>query len=142
MGLSLSAAAAIIGVSLVISLELMLGSIIPAVNNYSYSFDDMKNRAIDQVQTDINISNIVTSANISNYDLNITVENTGSIVLQPGDFNILINGTNKDFYCRKSYLYPEEECYFEIYDLTGEGARRIKVVTNNGISEYDKYIIT
>jgi len=142
MGLSLSAAAAIIGISLVISLELLIGSIIPAVDNYSFSFNEMKNRAIEQVQTDINISNIATSANISNHDLNITVENTGSTVLETCDFNILIDGANTDFYCKTSYLYPDNDTYFEVYNQAGVGSKRIKIVTNNGICEYDQYTIT
>ena len=142
MGLSVAAAAAIIGVSTLIALGYILGSVLPATSNYADSFDDMRNRAVEQIQTDINITSCATPANASNYDLNITLKNTGSIVLKTSDFNILINGTNQEFACTKSYLYPENRTYFNVYDLPGEGSRKLKVVSDNGISDYREYIIS
>lgn len=142
MGFSVTAAAAVIGVSIIISLELLLGSIFPLTYDFIESYDDMKNRAIEQIQTDISITNVATPANDTNYDLNITIANTGSMVLKTGDFNIMINGTDQQFTCKKTYLFPENETYFDVYNLPGEGNRRLKIVTDNGISEYHEYTIT
>lgn len=142
MGFSLVASVAIIGVSILISIEIIIGATIPTITDMHESFDDMKNRAIDQVQTDINITTVTTSPNGSNYDINITVENSGSVTLKTSYFNILINGTEEQFTCTKSYLHPENEVYFNKYNFTGTGDRILKVVTNNGISDYYKFTLS
>ena len=142
MGLSISVAAAIIGIGIIISLELILGSFLPMNSNYIDSFDQMKDRALDQIHTNFSINNIATPANASNYDLNITLENKGNIVLKTSEFNILINGTVKDFSCKTSKLYSENEIFIDIFDLEGEGNRRLKIITGNGISQYVEYTIS
>ena len=142
MGFSLSAATAIIGVAILMSFEVMVADVIPTITDTHDSYDEMKERAVDQIQTDINITSIRTSANASNYDLNITVENTGSITLETENFNILINGTKHTFTCSKKYLHPQNEVYFNVTNLPGSGNRRLKVVTNNGVSDYYEYTIT
>ena len=141
MGLSIAAAAAIIGVSSLIVLGIVIGSVLPATSNYADSFQYMKSRAINQIQTDIDITSVATPANASNYDLNITLKNIGSTVLKTSDFNILVNGTNQEFVCKNMYLYPESTIYFNVYDLPGEGSRKLKVVSDNGISDYHEYTI-
>ena len=142
MGFSLVAAAAIIGVSALMVIELIVGTTIPTITDIHDSFDDMKDRAIDQVQTDINITDVTSEVNGSNYDINVTVENTGSITLKTSNFNILINGTENQFTCSKSYLHPENEIYFNVSSLAGSGKRILKVVTNNGISDYYEFTLS
>jgi archaellum component FlaF (FlaF/FlaG flagellin family) len=141
MGFSLAAAAAIIGVSILIAIELTLGSILPAITDINESYNDMKDRTIEQIQTDINITLVTTTTNGSNYDHNLTIENTGSIDLETKYFNILINGTSYQFNCSKSYLYPEREVYFKVDNVAGDEDKRLKVVTENGIADYYEYII-
>lgn len=142
MGFSVSAAAAVIGVALIISLELILGSTFPVTYEFIESYNDMKNRAIEQIQTRINITSVSTSSNGSNYDLNISLKNIGGTVLKTSNFNILINGSDQVFRCSKPYIYPESRAYFDVFDLPGEGNRRLKIVTDNGLSEYHEYIVT
>ena len=120
--------------------EILAGNLLPAVTNYNDSYDEMKDRIINQVQTDISITNVDTSINGSNYDLNVTVENTGGVTLKTSDFNLLINGTSHSFTCTNSYLYIDSSVYFNVTNLPGSGDRRLKVVTNNGISDYESYI--
>ena len=55
MGFSLVAAAAIIGLSIVMSIEIIVGTTVPTVIDVQDSFEEMKNRAIDQFQNNINI---------------------------------------------------------------------------------------
>jgi len=141
MGFSLVAAAAIIGVSVLMVIEIIVGTTIPTLTDIHDSFNDMRNRSIDQVQTDINITRVTVEVNGSDYDINITVENLGSITLETTYFNILINGTEKQFTYSTSYLYPEKVVYFNVYNLQGNGERRLKVVTDNGISDYYKFIL-
>lgn len=141
MGLSLSAATAIICVSLFLAIEITMGSVFPTISDINDSYSQLKDRAIEQVQSDISIIKIVNTTNNSNYDLNITVNNTGSTALKTSGFNILINGTDKNFVASDTYIYPEEQVYFNLYNLPGNGKQRLKVVTNNGISDYDEYTI-
>ena len=141
MGFSLVAAAAIIGVGILISIEIILGTTIPTITNVHDSFEEMRDRSIDKVQTDINITNIAYEINGTDYDINVTVKNVGSVTLETKYFIVLINGTKKDFTCSKSYLYPENEVYFNVSSLQGTGLRKLKVVTDNGISVYDEFIL-
>ena len=142
MGFSLVAATAIIGLSVVIALDIIVGTTIPAITDINRAFDEMKDRSIEQVQTEINITDVNYAINGSNYDINITVENTGSVSLKTRYFNILINGTDVTFSCSKTYLYPKNEVYFNISSFQETGNQRIKVITNNGISDYYDLIIT
>jgi flagellar protein FlaF len=136
MGFSLVAAAAIIGVSIVMAIEIIVGTTIPTITDVNDSLDDMRDRAIYQVQTDINITAVTSEVNGSNYDINITIENTGSVTLETSYFNILVNGTENKFSCSSSYLHPENEVFFNVSSLQGTGPRKLKVVTDNGISDY------
>lgn len=141
MGFSLSAAAAIIGVAVLISIELMVANVIPTITDTHDSYNEMRDRAIDQIQTDINITNVETPINGSNYDHNITVENTGSTSLETANFDVLINGVKQTFVCSKIYLHPENIVYFNITNLPGNGAKRVKIVADNAISDYYDYTI-
>ncbi len=141
MGFSLVGAAAIIGVSILMSIEIIVSTTIPTITDVHDAFDDMRDRAITQVQTDINITDVSNEINGSNYDINITVENTGSITLQTAFFDILINGTKNNFTCSKSYIHPENKAYFNVSSLSGLGIRRLKVVTNNGIADYYEFTL-
>ena len=142
MGFSLAAATAIIGVSIIMAIEIIVGTTIPTVENVHDAFDEMRDRTIDQVQTDINITSVTVEVNGSDHDINITVENTGSITLDTLDFDILVNGTRNSFTCSKTYLHPENEVYFNVSSLKSTGPRRLKVITNNGISDYYEFTIT
>ncbi len=141
MGFSLAATTAIIGVAVLISLELIVGTTIPTITEIHNSYDEMRNRAIDQLQTEISIADASISANASNYDLNITVENTGSITLKTQNFDILINGTKYNYECNKEYLYPTSQVYFNVRNLQGNGTRTLKMITSKGISKYYEYTI-
>jgi len=141
MGFSLVGAAAIIGVSILMCIEIIISTTLPVLTDVDNAFDEMRNRAIAEVQTDINITDVASLVNGSNYDLTITVENIGSVTLETTFFDILINGTRNDFTCTKSYIHPENEVYFNIFSYSGSGNLRLKVVTNNGISDYYEFIL-
>ena len=140
MGFSLVAAFAVIGVSIFIAIEILTGSLLPAITDTDESYDDMVDRSIEMVQTDINITNVVTSGSLT-YNHNITLKNMGSITLNISDFTVLINGRMQQFVCPVSYLYPEKETYLNVSNLPGAGDKRLKVITGNGISDYYEYSI-
>ena len=75
MGLSLAAAAAIIGVSTLIAIGTLTGNILPTTTDIYDSYKEMGNRYVDQIQTDIIISGVANSSSGANYDINITGEN-------------------------------------------------------------------
>ena len=142
MGFSLVGAFAIIGVSILMVFGIFTGDLLPAITDYNDAYDNMKDRIIDQVQTDISITNVTTPSNGSNYDLNFTVENTGGCTLKTDDFNVLINGTSRSFSCESSYLYIDSSVFFNVTNLPGSGERRLKVVTDNGICDYYTYTVS
>jgi archaellum component FlaF (FlaF/FlaG flagellin family) len=141
MGFSVAAAAAIIGVSLLMILEIFAGNTIPLYTEIQDSYKDMKNRAIDELQTMISIQNVTTSPNASNYDVNITVQNTGSTVIDTRYITLLINGTKTIFTSSSAYIYPTSSVYLNSDDLSGNGQKKLKIITKNGISSYETYII-
>jgi archaellum component FlaF (FlaF/FlaG flagellin family) len=136
MGFSLIAAAAILGFTLFMAAEIITSEVLPAIEGINDSYGDMKERLHDQLQTDINITVVSRSVNGTNYDYNISVQNTGSVTLNTEDFMILINGTGYPFTCSHKYLHPENTEYFRVVNMTGVGAKRVKVITNNGIADY------
>ncbi len=141
MGFSLTASAAVIAVALFIALEIVTGSLFPTMRGINDSYDELKNRMIDQVHTNINITSITTQENEPYYDYNITIKNTGSTTLETNDFVILLNGTKQPFTSSHSYLYPECIVYFTIVNVPGTESKRVKVVAGNGISDYTEYVI-
>jgi archaellum component FlaF (FlaF/FlaG flagellin family) len=141
MGFSLIAATAIVGASMLVALTVLTGGILPTVTDFRDSYSNMKDRAINRVQTDMDITASTTSPNASNYDLNFTLNNTGSTTLKTSDFTVLINGTSQPFSCSESYIYLENAAYFYVYNLNGTGTQRLKVIADNGISEYYEYTV-
>jgi len=143
MGFSTVAATAIIGVAIVMSLEIIAGTTIPTITDIHNSYDEMRERSIKQIQTEINITNAVAVPNGStHHDLTFTVKNTGSVSLKTSSFDVLINGTKKTFTCSKTYLYPEDQAVFSLEYLDGRNrSSRLKIVTENGIEDYYTYTI-
>ena len=141
MGFSLSAATAIIGLSILISIELIVSTSIPTVTNIHDSYEEMRDRSIDRLQTDINITDINTSPNGSNYDLTFVVGNKGATSLKLEYFTVLINGNLSSYTSSKTYLYPENTAEFSVLNIDGGVNERLKVITNNGISEYTNFVV-
>jgi archaellum component FlaF (FlaF/FlaG flagellin family) len=131
MGFSLVAAAAIIGVSILMALEIIVGTTIPTITDLHDSYEDMKNRAIEQVQTDINITNAVWA----DPNMIISVDNTGSETINTSYCNILRNGESKTFTCSVSYLHPEQTALYAVAERFNPGDM-IKIITPNGVSDY------
>ncbi|WP_406659845.1 hypothetical protein V7O66_08310 [Methanolobus sp. ZRKC3] len=93
------------------------------------------------LQTDITINNLVTSNASSPYDLTVTLTNTGSETLQFDELNVLIDGEIKtyNFNDTAAVWTPDETRDLVVPDLSGSGAHRVKVVTENGIADYSSY---
>jgi archaellum component FlaF (FlaF/FlaG flagellin family) len=139
MGFSTIAATAILGGTCIMIITIFSGGILPTITNYHEAFKNMEDRAVERVNTNINITSVTNTSGIY-YDFNITVNNTGQITLKILDFTIIVNGIKEQFNCSDSYLFPERETIFTL-NLTGSGLKRIKVVTENGIFDYEEYIV-
>ncbi|RLF58585.1 MAG: hypothetical protein DRN27_05015 [Thermoplasmata archaeon] len=142
MGFSVSTATALIGVAIVMSLEVSIGVMIPLYADVSDSYRDMKTRSIDELQTDITINDVNVTSNATLHDLNITIKNTGSIVLEREYITILIDGVIQDYTGSSTYLYPESSDHYLLNGLSGSGEKKIKIITSNGISCYASYNAT
>jgi archaellum component FlaF (FlaF/FlaG flagellin family) len=134
MGFSTVAATAIIGVSLLIGVELIVSTTIPSIEDMHDSYDKMRDRSIEQMQTDITITN----AAYVLPDTLISVVNTGSESINTTNCNILINGTSKSFTCNVNFIHPEQTAIFSIAERTYPGDI-IKIITPNGVSEYHTF---
>lgn len=131
MGLSLVAATAIVGVAVLISIELIVGNAIPTITEVHDSYDDMKDRTVKQVQTDVTIENVVWN----DPNTEITINNTGTETINTSYCNILFDGTVKQFTCSTSNIYPEQSTTFLVQDSISTG-KILKIVTPNGVADY------
>ena len=141
MGLSVAAAFAIIGVSILIVAEISLGDILPSLTDLHEAYESMRDRSIKKLQSDIDITNVSTTTNGTNYDLHITIKNTGSTTVDLRYVNVLVEGEKKSFHYNNRYLYPENENTITIFNLSGSGTKRLKVITDLGISDYYTYTV-
>jgi archaellum component FlaF (FlaF/FlaG flagellin family) len=139
MGFSLIASAAILAVTLFMAVEIITGALLPTLDGINTSYGQLKNRLTDQIQTDINITTVFRSVNGVNYNYNITVQNTGSVTLKTEKFAVLVNGIEYPASCSCTYLYPQNTGYFSLMNITGGGATRIKIISDNGIADYYTY---
>jgi archaellum component FlaF (FlaF/FlaG flagellin family) len=139
MGFSLIAAAAILAVTLFMAVEIITGALLPTLDGINTSYGQLKNRLTDQMQTDINITTVARSDNGGTYNYNITVLNTGSVTLKTQKFAVLLNGIVYPASCSCTYLFPQNIGYFSLTNITGGGAARIKIISDNGIADYYTY---
>ena len=138
MGFSTSAAFAILGVCLVVCIDILSSSVLPAASELERSYKKLEDRLVERANTDIEITNITKSLG-NPYNISITVKNTGSINLEVEDFTVMVNGIVEDFSYNSPYLYPENTVILNITNLTYTGLVRVKVVTGNGVSDYETY---
>ncbi len=136
MGFSLIAAAAILGFTLFMGVEIIVSDLLPTIEEINTSYGAMNERMQEQLHTGINITQVQRTLNGTTYDYTVMVQNTGSITLHSTDFMILINGSLCDFNVASSYFYPETTMDFQVVNQVAGGEVRIKIITNNGIADY------
>ena len=134
MGFSLIASSAIIGVAVLISLEIIVGSTVPVITDTHDSYEDMRDRAVDRVQTDITITN----AQWNNPYTVFSVDNTGSVTVNTSKCTVLFIGVNKTFTCTVAYLHPAQTAIFGVNERLSNGDM-IKLITPNGVEAYYEY---
>ncbi len=139
MGFSLIAAAAILGFTLFMGVEIIVSDLLPTIEEINISYAEMNERIQEQCHTGINITLVERILNDTNYVYTISVQNTGSTTLRTTDFIVLINGSQYDYLVSRQYLYPDNTIDFDVVNQVDGGVLRIKVITNNGIADYYTY---
>lgn len=96
-----------------------------------------------RLQTDISITDSTANGPSASYDLTINLTNTGSETLNSSALNVLIDGAIESYTPSLSTTTwtPDETKTLEITGLSGAGSHRVKVITENGISDYDTYSV-
>lgn len=96
-----------------------------------------------QLQTDISIDSLDTSNVSSPHNLTITLTNTGSETLQFDKLHVLVDGElmSYSYSDTASVWTPEETRTLVVSNLFGFGSHRVKVVTENAISDYSLYSV-
>jgi archaellum component FlaF (FlaF/FlaG flagellin family) len=141
MGFSLSAAFVILSISIFVSIEIFSTQILPIIDDFENSNYEMMTRNNNKFVTSINITEVNVTNNVSNFDFNITIENTGKIVLDTGEINILINGNLEEFNCSDRYILPLIQSHLILRNLNYSGHVRIKAITGYGIEDYKEIIV-
>ncbi len=141
MGFSISVSAATIGVAIIMILEVSMGTIIPLFTDLNDSYENMRNRIIEEIQTEIEINNITVQPNASLHDITITVKNTGSTVIDVAYLDLLVNGLLSSFSYDDEYWFSENTYTITVHGLSGSGSNKVKIITENGISDYHSYLV-
>ncbi|WP_445475031.1 hypothetical protein ACT9XH_11870 [Methanococcoides methylutens] len=70
--------------------------------------------------------------------LTVEITNSGSIVLDSDEVSIIVDGylLNYDYYPKTAKWYPGETKIFAVDDISGPASKRVKIVTNSGVSGY------
>lgn len=110
------------------------------VDDASYEKNEMQ---IKRLQTDILIDDSTPAGSAASYDLTVTISNTGSETLRSDELDILIDGTIQSYTFAPTTITwtPDEVKTLTVEGLSGSGSHRVKVVTENGISDYDTYSV-
>jgi len=108
------------------------------VDDASYEQNEMQ---IKRLQTDILMDSSIPSGSAASYNLTITLSNTGSETLRSDELNILVDGIIESytFAPTTTTWTPDGIITLTVAGLSGNGSHRVKVVAENGISDYDTY---
>ncbi|WP_292468764.1 hypothetical protein [Methanolobus sp.] len=96
-----------------------------------------------KLQTDIEVDDSIPDISGSNYNLTLTLSNTGSEAVRFDKLNVLVDGNLEPYSYSDSAVTwtPVQTRNLTITGLSGLGMHRVKVVTENGISAYDAYLV-
>jgi len=110
------------------------------VDDASYEKNEMQ---VKLLQTDIVIDSSTPVGLAASYDLTVNVSNSGSETLRSDELNVLVDGTIQSYTFAPTTITwtPDEIKTLTVAGLSGGGPHRVKVITENGISDYDIYSV-
>lgn len=137
MGFSVSAAALIVGISLLIAFEGFTTAITPFVSDVHEAYSEMIDKKTKASHVSINIINVTTNSNGSgSVDCAIEVENTGSCTITLQRCSLLIDGVLTVFHTNETFLFPGRSATLFVFHLPLSGLTRMKLVTEHNIATY------
>ncbi len=136
MGFATSITVAIIFMAIIIMATISFPIMIQSYENVQESRDDKHEIQMDQLNTAIDITNIVKSGGDS---LIITVSNEGTTVLRGNKSNVLIDGIYKTYTVTPTgYWMPQTDAVFTVNANTSTN-HIITITSENGISDIHTY---
>ena len=137
MGFATSITVAIIFMAIIIMATISFPIMIQSYEKVQESRDDKHEIQMDQLNTAIDITNIVKSGD--NNSLVITVSNEGTTVLRGNKSNILIDGIYKTYTVTPTgYWMPQKDAVFTVTADTSTN-HVITITSENGISDIDTF---
>ena len=143
MGFETSVVVTIFFVSVMVIGTLSYTTISSSNELLSASADEHYSHVNKKLQTDIQIVDSSAIIHNSTYQLSLEVLNIGSETLRSDEIDILVDGVYVPYSTSNTTVTwtPRTSVVLNIYDLSGFGDHRIKVVTENGICDYYSYNI-
>ncbi|MDO9517085.1 MAG: hypothetical protein Q7J10_03440 [Methanosarcinaceae archaeon] len=117
---------------------IVIGASQDLVDDASYDQNELQ---VKRLQTDILIDSSAPTGSNASYNLTLTVSNTGSETLKSDELNVLVDGVIESytFAPTTTTWTPDGVIILTVEGLSGVGSHRVKVITENGISDYDTY---
>lgn len=144
MGFETSVVLTIFFVSVMIMATMSYTTISSSNDLLSSSADEHYSLINKKLHTDVRIVGSSAIIHNSTYQLSLEVLNTGSETLRSDELEVLVDGVYKPYSLASNATTtwtPQTSVALNIYDLSGFGDHRLKVVTENGICDYYSYNI-
>jgi archaeal flagellar protein FlaF len=143
MGFETSVVVIIFFVSVLITGTISYTTISSSHDLLSSSADEHYSTMNKKLQTDLQIVDSNAIIHNSTYQLSLQILNTGSETLRSDEVNVLIDGVYRPCSTLNTTTTwtPETCTILNVYDLSGFGDHRVKVVAENGICDYYTYNI-
>jgi flagellar protein FlaF len=143
MGFELSVVAAIFFLSAVVLGSFsysMLTTSNEIVSDASEERYEMQN---SKLKTNIEVTDAIAGNYSDTYNLTVILSNTGSENVYFDELNVLVDGNLEPYtYSDVAATWtPAETRNLTVTGLSGTGIHRVKVVTRNGVSAYNSYIV-
>ncbi|MCT9095207.1 fla cluster protein FlaF [Haloarchaeobius sp. HME9146] len=139
MGLSISGAAAILFVGVLLTVSTAVPVLESANERVTTAVDDRGERELERRNTDMNVTNVTYNASADTLTVNVT--NTGSRTLSVNETDLLVDGvyrtdatTRVEGDSGRVLWMPGESLEFELTGITTT-PDRVKVVTEYGVAE-------
>ncbi|MGB3907155.1 MAG: hypothetical protein WBL02_01840 [Methanomethylovorans sp.] len=144
MGFETSVVLTIFFVSALVMATMSYTTISSSNDLLSSSADEHYSLINRKLHTDVQVVGSSAIIHNSTYQLSLEMINTGSETLRSDKLGVLVDGVYKPYSITSnttSIWNPQTTIFLTIYDLSGFGDHRLKVVTENGICDYYSYSI-
>ncbi|MBC7086513.1 MAG: hypothetical protein H5T43_09185 [Methanomethylovorans sp.] len=141
MGFETSVVVTIFFVSIIIIATLSYTTVSSSYDLISNSKDEHYAIIAKKMQTDVEIVQSSVTFYNSTYQLSLHVLNTGSETLRTDKIDVLVDGVYRPHssVSGNNIWTPQTYVILNVNNLSGSGQHRVKIVTENGISDYFSY---